>query len=138
MNYNEFKEKFNIRLNFQQDIAVKYVDGATLLLAVPGSGKTTVIVTRLGYMLYCKGIDPSKILTMTYTVAATNDMRKRFASVFGSEYADKLEFRTINGVCTRIIMYYSKVKNIKSPTLVTNQYDIARIIRDMYMSIKSE
>lgn len=138
MNYNEFKEKFNIKLNFQQDIAVKYVDGATLLLAVPGSGKTTVIVTRLGYMLYCKGIDPSKILTMTYTVDATNDMRKRFASVFGSEYADKLEFRTINGVCTRIIMYYSKVKNIKSPTLVTNQSDIARIIRDIYLSIKSE
>ena len=53
------------------------VDGPVLLLAVPGSGKTTVLVNRLGYMLYCKEIDPSNILTLTYTVAATRDMSER-------------------------------------------------------------
>mgnify|MGYP002508593911 CR=1 FL=1 len=36
-----------------------------LLLAVPGSGKTPVLVTRLGYMIYCKGIRPENILTVT-------------------------------------------------------------------------
>ena len=38
---------------------MRQVDGPVLLLAVPGSGKTTVLVTRLGYMIYCKGIRPS-------------------------------------------------------------------------------
>ena len=50
-------------------------EGAVLLLAVPGSGKTTVLVTRLGYMLCCCGIPADKILTMTYTKAATREMK---------------------------------------------------------------
>ena len=54
------------------------------------------------------GVDPSKILTCTYTVAATNEMRTRFRAKFGDEYADQLEFRTINGVCARIIKIYEE------------------------------
>lgn len=56
----------------QQREAVQAVNGPVLLLAVPGSGKTTVLVARLGYMIYCHKINPSNILTLTYTVAATN------------------------------------------------------------------
>ena len=103
MQGQEFKDKYSIRLNEQQRAAVQSVDGPVLLLAVPGSGKTTVLVTRLGYMIYCKGIDPKKILTVTYTVAATKDMSKRFASYVGGELADHLEFRTIIGICAKII-----------------------------------
>lgn len=51
MTYEEFQETFHIRLNRQQAQAVRAVDGATLLLAVPGSGKTTVLVARLGYLI---------------------------------------------------------------------------------------
>ena len=66
MNFEEFKEKFHLQLNQQQEEAVQSVDAPTLLLAVPGSGKTTVLVTRLGYMIYCLDIPPEKILTVTY------------------------------------------------------------------------
>ena len=58
-------------LNDQQRAAVEAVNGPVLLLAVPGSGKTTVLITRLGYMTEVCGIAPETILTMTYTVAAT-------------------------------------------------------------------
>ena len=54
MTYSEFKTLYCVRLNPQQEAAVQQVDGPVLLLAVPGSGKTTVLVTRLGYMIYCK------------------------------------------------------------------------------------
>ena len=50
--YVEFKNKYHISLNEQQDKAVQTVDGPVILLAVPGSGKTTVLVSRLGYMIY--------------------------------------------------------------------------------------
>lgn len=103
MQWKEFERKFPIKLNARQREAVQSVDGAVLLLAVPGSGKTTVLVTRLGYMIYCRGISPENILTVTYTVAATRDMRRRFASYFGEEMAERLEFRTINGICARIL-----------------------------------
>ena len=56
-----FDRKYTRRLNLQQTEAVHAVDGAVLLLAVPGSGKTTVLVTRLGYMLCCCGIAPDQL-----------------------------------------------------------------------------
>ena len=65
MTYTQFKDTYPVRLNRQQEAAVRQVDGPVLLLAVPGSGKTTVLVTRLGYMIYCKGIRPENILTVT-------------------------------------------------------------------------
>ena len=94
MNFTEFVRNYHIQLNEQQMQAVQATEGPVLLLAVPGSGKTTVLVSRLGYMIYCLGITPESILTVTYTVAATNDMRRRFAGMFGEADAERLEFRT--------------------------------------------
>lgn len=108
MEWKEFETTFSVKLNQQQKEAVQSTKGPVLLLAVPGSGKTTVLVTRLGYMIYCKNIPPESILTVTYTVAATKDMSERFAVRFGEDMAKRLEFRTINGICARIIQYYGR------------------------------
>ena len=108
MEWKEFETTFSVKLNQQQKEAVQSTKGPVLLLAVPGSGKTTVPVTRLGYMIYCKNIPPESILTVTYTVAATKDMSERFAVHFGEDMAKRLEFRTINGICARIIQYYGR------------------------------
>ena len=108
MEWKEFETTFSVKLNQQQKEAVQSTKGPVLLLAVPGSGKTTLLVTRLGYMIYCKNIPPERILTVTYTVAATKDMSERFAVRFGEDMAKRLEFRTINGICARIIQYYGR------------------------------
>ena len=100
MEWKEFETTFSVKLNQQE--AVQSTKGPVLLLAVPGSGKTTVLVTRLGYMIYCRNIPPESILTVTYTVAATKDMSERFAVRFGEDMAKRLEFRTINGICASI------------------------------------
>lgn len=108
MEWKEFETTFSVKLNQQQKEAVQSTKGPVLLLAVPGSGKTTVLVTRLGYMIYCKNIPPERILTVTYTVAATKDMSERFAVRFGEDMVKRLEFRTINGICAMIIQYYGR------------------------------
>lgn len=108
MEWKKFETTFSVKLNQQQKEAVQSTKGPVLLLAVPGSGKTTVLVTRLGYMIYCKNIPPESILTVTYTVAATKDMSERFAVRFGEDMEKRLEFRTINGICARIIQYYGR------------------------------
>ena len=108
MEWKEFETTFSVKLNQQQKEAVQSTKGPVLLLAVPGSGKTTVLVTRLGYMIYCRNIPPDSILTVTYTVAATKDMSERFAVRFGEDMAKRLEFRTINGICAMIIQYYGR------------------------------
>ena len=132
MTYGEFCGKFHIQLNQQQSEAVQSVQGPVLLLAVPGSGKTTVLVTRLGYMIYCAGIAPEHILTLTYTVAATHDMAARFRSVFGDGLGERLEFRTINGVCARVIQHYGRLIGKSAFTLVTDDKRTAAMLSSIY------
>ena len=114
MTRSEFDRKYTSQLNPQQLAAVHAVGGAVLLLAVPGSGKTTVLVTRLGYMLCCCGISPDAILTMTYTKAATREMQKRFVRLFGQDCPQVPEIRTINGVSSKIIDFYARTHGLYS------------------------
>ena len=87
MTYPEFKARYALTPDPQQEAAILRAEGPTLLLAVPGSGKTTTLVTRLGYLIHCLGVEPGRILTVTYTVAAAGDMKRRFAALFGEASA---------------------------------------------------
>ena len=58
MTFSQFQEQFHISLDPQQSAAVQAVEGPVLLLAVPGSGKTTALVTRIGYLCYALGVLP--------------------------------------------------------------------------------
>jgi len=131
MTYEEFTRKYPIRLNRQQEEAVRRTEGPVLLLAVPGSGKTTVLVTRLGYMIYCKNIRPERILTVTYTVAATRDMKDRFLRFFGPDSADRLTFRTINGLCAVVIQHYARQKGTQPFALADDERQLNSVIRDL-------
>ncbi len=136
MKYDDFKNRYNIRLNPQQESAVTRVEGQTLLLAVPGSGKTTVIVARLGYMLFCKNLSPESMLTMTYNVSAANDMKKRFKEKFGFDTITP-EFRTINGFCATVILKYERMRNTTAFTLI-EESQTTKIIRAIYIDMTHE
>lgn len=127
----EFLSKYTSHLNEKQVKAVQTISGPVLLLAVPGSGKTTVLVNRLGYMLYVEGINPGNILTLTYTIAATQDMKRRFEDLFGEDYSGKLEFRTINGICAKIIDRYGKMIGKDAFELITDEKSLGRMLSEI-------
>lgn len=148
----DFLTYFELPLNEQQKRAVSAGDGPSLILAVPGSGKTTVLISRVGYLMFVKGIDPGRILTLTYTVAAAHDMAERFAMFFcnsGKERSGELrgdafdpigqpEFRTINGICAKIIYYYGKLLGRPSFTLLTDEGRISGILNGIYRNVCKE
>lgn len=138
MDFKQFKARFALHLDEQQEAAVQASEGPVLLLAVPGSGKTTVLVTRLGYLCYVREIPPEQILTMTYTVAAARDMRNRFAALFGEAEADRLEFRTINGVCSRIIRYYEQITGHTAFRLLEDGGQKSALISEIYRGQTAE
>lgn len=67
-----------MEFNESQKRAVRHCDGPMLLLAGPGSGKTTVITHRIKYMTEEHGVRPDNILVITFTKAAANEMKGRF------------------------------------------------------------
>ena len=73
-------EKILLSLNESQQDAAKHIDGSLLILAGAGSGKTKTITTRLAYLISI-GIDPSSILTLTFTNKAASEMRERAFSM---------------------------------------------------------
>ena len=131
MTDQEFWTTFPIQLNEQQMAAVRQTEGPVLLLAVPGSGKTTVLVARLGYLLYCKGISPQQLLTVTYTVSAARDMKERFQALFGEAFAGQLAFRTINGLCASILRFYARRKGSEPFALADNESQLNSVVRDL-------
>ena len=138
MEPSAFEKKYMSRFNAQQRKAVRQVDGPVLLLAVPGSGKTTVLVTRLGYMALCCEIKPEEILTVTYTVAATGDMRARCAEHFGEDLAKQFEFRTINSICAKIIQYYGRQYDRSPFALVSDEKQITALLSAVYQEVQRE
>ena len=138
MEKEAFIRQYLAGFNPQQLAAATAVEGPVLLLAVPGSGKTTVLVARLGYMVQCCGIPPEQILTMTYTVAATREMRARFAARFGQGPAARMAFRTINGLSAVVLQYYSRRYGRQQPRLVTDEGELTRLLTQLYMSVSSD
>ena len=124
-----------IQLSQQQQEAVQRTDGAALLLAVPGSGKTTTLVARVGYMILERGIRPEEILVITFTRNAAEDMRQRFAALFGSDLAARVDFQTINSFCYRVVCYTAHVSGHPKPEDETER---PAILRKLYASMVPE
>ncbi len=83
--------------------AISWGEGPALVLAGPGSGKTTVITHRVRELLQ-KGADPSRILVITFTKAAAGEMRERFFRLMEGA-APPVTFGTFHAVFFKILKY---------------------------------
>lgn len=101
------------KLSDAQKKAVQSVEGKTLLFAVPGSGKTTVLIARTGYMICSRGISPRDIMSLTFTKAAAVEMDNRFRKHFNAETVP--DFRTIHSLCYSIILPLLKKSGFDYP-----------------------
>ena len=92
-----------MRFNDAQQRAVKHFDGPCMVLAGPGSGKTTVIVNRIKYLTEERQVPPEKILVITFTKVAAEEMRERFRILMGGEQG--VSFGTFHSLFFRILRY---------------------------------
>ena len=89
-------------LSETQSRAVAHGAGPCICLAGPGSGKTTVITERTKYLIEKQGISPSEILVITFTKAASIEMRERFHNAMKGRYAP-VTFGTFHAVFFTIL-----------------------------------
>lgn len=96
-------KELGVDLNDVQQQAVLHGEGPLLLLASPGSGKTTTIIMRIGYLIEEHGINPSRIKAVTFSRASANDMRERFKRFFPDFPADSVDFSTIHSLAFGVV-----------------------------------
>ncbi|WBB39091.1 ATP-dependent helicase [Parvimonas micra] len=115
-------------MNFtnQQFDAINHFEGPALILAVPGSGKTTVLLNRILNLIKNYNIDPSEIISITFSKSQGIDMEKRFLAQ-NPEFRGKITFKTIHAFCYEIVRNYMKLKNIKK-TLIEGNNEFNRIL----------
>jgi DNA helicase-2/ATP-dependent DNA helicase PcrA len=87
-------------LDDAQRAAVTHGDGALLILAGPGSGKTRVITHRIGWLIRERRIAPWRILAVTFTNKAAREMRERAARLIGKD-AEAVHMGTFHAMCAR-------------------------------------
>ncbi len=89
-------------LNTEQKKAVLSEDGALLVLAGAGSGKTRVLTSRIAYLIQQENIAPWRILAFTFTNKAAQEMKDRVASEWGNP-VDAMWIGTFHSICSRIL-----------------------------------
>lgn len=99
--------------NQEQLEAIQHGEGPALILAGPGSGKTTVITERIRYLIQDRGVKPQNILVITFTKAAATEMKLRFQSLMEGK-AYPVQFGTFHAVFFTILRhaYHYNVNNI--------------------------
>jgi DNA helicase-2/ATP-dependent DNA helicase PcrA len=98
-----FWDGIKVDLTPAQRAAIAHVDGPLLVVAGPGSGKTTVITYRAAYLTQVAGVDPSALLVVTFTKAAADSMKARTARVAGAAVASRATFGTFHALSYRIL-----------------------------------
>lgn len=94
------------QLNESQRAAVEYIDGASLVIAGAGSGKTRVLTYKIAYLL-TQGYKPWEIMALTFTNKAAREMKDRIINLVGSE-AQSLQMGTFHSVFARILRREAK------------------------------
>ena len=119
------------QLNDSQREAVKYCDGASLVIAGAGSGKTRVLTYKIAYLLQEKGLKPWNILALTFTNKAAREMKERIARLVGQEEARYLQMGTFHSVFSRILRAEAEKIGYNSNFTIYDQSDARSLVKSI-------
>lgn len=126
-------------LNDAQREAVLYTDGPQLVIAGAGSGKTRVLTYKIAHLL-SQGYEPWRILALTFTIKAANEMKERIAQLVGTATASRLWMGTFHSVFSRILHANAEVLGFRKDFTIYDTADsrslLKSIIKEMQLDDK--
>ncbi|WP_338754354.1 ATP-dependent helicase [Bacillus sp. FJAT-52991] len=132
------KREQGVSLNQMQRQAVLQTEGPLLLLASPGSGKTTTMIMRIGYLIEEKGVAPTRIKAITFSRAAAHDMKLRFERFFPDLPA--VDFSTIHGLAFEVVREHFRETRTPYQIIEGDKSPLHKkiILRNLFKSIVGE
>ena len=128
------------QLNEGQQVAVQYCDGASLVIAGAGSGKTRVLTYKIAWLLE-QGMAPWQILALTFTNKAAREMKERIGRLVGDEKARYLQMGTFHSVFARILRSEAEHIGFNANFTIYDQTDarslVKTIIKEMELDDKT-
>jgi DNA helicase-2/ATP-dependent DNA helicase PcrA len=115
-------------LNPAQRQAVETIEGPLLILAGPGSGKTRVITHRIAYLIKVCGVNPSHIMSVTFTNKAAREMKERLEQLLG-QAVEALTLGTFHAICARILRREGKTIGLDSSFVIYDEEDQLNVIK---------
>ncbi len=125
------------RLNEKQREAAEKIEGALLILAGAGSGKTRTITYRIAHMVKEKGISPYKILAVTFTNKAAREMKERVESLIGDE-AKKCMIATFHSFGVRLLRAYGTKLGYDANFTIYDVDDQKRVVKGILKELVVE
>ena len=127
------------QLNEGQRAAVEYCDGAQLVIAGAGSGKTRVLTYKIAYLIE-RGMAPWRILALTFTNKAANEMKERIGKIVGDDNARQIVMGTFHSVFARILRVEAASIGYDSNFTIYDQSDsrslVKAIVKEMELDDK--
>ncbi len=117
------------QLNDEQIKPVLQTEGAVLVLAGAGSGKTRVLTTRIAYLVEELGVPAEGILAITFTNKAANEMKERLSSIVD---VSRSWVCTIHSMCVRILRMYADEAGIQSNFSIYSETERNNIVKKSF------
>lgn len=124
------RESILAQLNQSQREAVEYCDGAELVIAGAGSGKTRVLTYKIAYLL-CSGYEPWQILALTFTNKAAREMKERIGRIVGGERSQRLNMGTFHSVFARILRSEAVSIGYQANFTIYDQADSRQLVKNI-------
>ncbi|HEX9159751.1 MAG TPA: UvrD-helicase domain-containing protein [Rhizomicrobium sp.] len=118
-------------LNKEQREAVLALDGAVLVLAGAGTGKTRVLTTRLAHILAARRAWPGQILAVTFTNKAAREMKERIGTLIGGVVEGMQWLGTFHSIGARMLRRHSELAGLKSNFTILDADDQLRLIKQV-------
>lgn len=133
------RDNCNIILTQEQKQAVFLTNGASAVVAVPGSGKTLTLCVKTANLILNHNIEARRILVMTFSKASANDMENKFKKLFGHLIPGKVKFATIHSFAYSVLRDYSRENGftytlIEAANNTVNKYSILKNLYQKYNS----
>lgn len=121
------KTKVLASANDEQQEAIKHQEGPCMIIAGPGSGKTSTVVSRTQYMIL-NGVDPSQICLFTFTNKAANEMKERVKSAVGDD-ANNITCGTYHSIAHRLLRKYATRIGFNKNFTIMSSDDCKKILK---------